>query len=251
MFDRKPNLALSSGFKGATTTFDEQTMTYGGTFTKMLILFLLLLGGAYVEVIQSPAGGGASMLLLPALFIGLGLALYTVFNPTRARFTAPLYAFCEGVVLAGVSLLMEVVYPGVALPAIVITLGIAAAMLGLYSARILKNSPAFTKGMLGATGGVLLIYLVSGIASLFGAQVPLLHSLISGGGWISVGFSFFVVGLASLSLVLDFDYIETQVEKGAPRTYEWYGAFGIMVTLVWLYLEVLRLLVNLRSVSDD
>jgi len=164
------------------------------------------------------------------------------FQERVAPVTAPVYALCEGLALGGVSALLERTYPGIAIQALGLTLGVTAVMLVLYTSGALRATPKFTIGVVAATGGIFLVYLADMILRLFGRQVPLLNS---SGPW-GIGLSFLIVIIAALNLILDFDFVETGVHAGAPKYMEWYGAFGIMVTLVWMYVEILRLLAKMR-----
>ncbi|MFW5652628.1 MAG: Bax inhibitor-1/YccA family membrane protein [Planctomycetota bacterium] len=178
---------------------------------------------------------------------GLVLALITFFKPQWAMVTGSLYALAEGLFLGGITAFMETMYPGIAIQAVGLTLGIAAAMVLLYSTRILRATPAFTRGIIAATVGIMLFYAASLLLNLFGVNIPLLWELRTGSTWLGIGFSLFVVAIAALNLILDFDRIETGAKAGAPKWAEWYCAFGLMVTLVWLYIEVLRLLAKLKG----
>jgi len=191
-------------------------------------------------------GGNAGVVMpwmLGGLIAGTVLAFITIFAERFAGVTAPLYAVCEGLFLAGISLVFESQYPGIAPQAVALTFGVFVVMLGVYRSGLIKVTDKFRMGVVAATGGIALIYLVSIVLGLFGVNMPLIHS----SGMFGILFSLFVVGIASLNLVLDFDFIERGAQAGAPKYMEWYGAFGLLVTLVWLYLEILRLLSKLRS----
>jgi uncharacterized YccA/Bax inhibitor family protein len=184
---------------------------------------------------------------MPLLWIGLGggfvIALVTVFKKEWAPFTTPLYAAFEGVFLGVVSLFFNVAYPGIVFNAVGLTFGVLAALLAAYSSGLIRPSENVKLGIAAATGGIALVYLVSMGLGFFGKSIPLIH----GSGPIGIGFSLLVVGIAALNLVLDFDFIESGAQRGAPKYMEWYGAFGLLVTLVWLYLEILRLLAKLQG----
>jgi uncharacterized YccA/Bax inhibitor family protein len=175
---------------------------------------------------------------------GLICALVTVFKPRWSPYTAPLYAGLEGLLLGGVSAMFEASYPGIALQAVGATCGTLAALLAAYASGLIRPSEHFKLGIMAATGGICLVYLASWVLSLLG-----IHAMGSlfGNGLLGIGFSVVVVIVAALNLVLDFDFIENGVRQAAPKYMEWYGAFGLLVTLVWLYLEILRLLSKLRS----
>jgi uncharacterized YccA/Bax inhibitor family protein len=174
---------------------------------------------------------------------GFITVLVTVFRPQSSGISAPIYAVFEGLLLGGISAIFEMQYHGIVMRAVALTLAVFAAMLFLYRSGIIKVTEKFKMGIFAATAGIALVYLVSFIAGLFGAQLGFLY----GNSNFSIGFSLVVVAIAALNLVLDFSFIETASEQGAPKYMEWYGAFGLMVTLIWLYLEILRLLSKLAS----
>ncbi|MFH1836774.1 MAG: Bax inhibitor-1/YccA family protein, partial [Candidatus Omnitrophota bacterium] len=182
-------------------------------------------------------------LIIPGAILGFITAMVTVFKKEWAHVTAPLYAFFEGAVLGGVSALFEAQYPGIVVQAVFLTFGTLFCLLIAYRSGLIKATENFKLGVFAATGAIVLIYIVSMVMGFFGARIPLIHE----SGPIGIGFSLVVVVIAALNLVLDFDFIEKGAERGAPRYMEWYGAFGLMVTLVWLYLELLRLLAKTRS----
>ncbi|CAA9379288.1 MAG: FIG01209733: hypothetical protein, partial [uncultured Gemmatimonadetes bacterium] len=152
-------------------------------------------------------------------------------------------AVMEGLFLGGVSALAETRFPGVVIPAVALTFGTLFALLLDYRSGLIRATENFKLGVVAATGGIALVYLAGFVMSFFGASIPMIHS----GGTVGILFSVFVIVIAALNLVLDFDFIEQGAEHGAPRYMEWYAAFGLMVTLVWLYLEILRLLMKLQS----
>lgn len=238
---RSGNPALSTGtFAGLPRVADDRAMTVQGTVNKTAILLALVVGGAaltWQQAALSPLlmGGGA--------IIGLILALVTVFKKEWAPITAPLYAGAEGVFLGGVTALAETAYPGIGLQAVSLTFGILFSLLIAYKSGVIRATENFKLGVAAATGGIFLVYLVSFGLSFFGIPMPFIH----GSGLMGIGFSLFVVVIASLNLVLDFDFIESGADDRAPKFMEWYGAFGLMVTLVWLYLEILRLLMKLAD----
>jgi uncharacterized YccA/Bax inhibitor family protein len=174
---------------------------------------------------------------------GLVTALVTIFKHTAAPYTTPLYAGFEGLLLGGLSLLFETRYPGIVINAVGLTFGTLAVLLAAYSTGLIRPSERFKLGIVAATGGIGLLYLVSMVMGFFGHSIPFIHD----SGPIGIAFSLFVVGIAALNLVLDFDFIEKGAAMGAPRYMEWVGAFGLLVTLVWLYLEILRLLAKLQD----
>ncbi|MFZ0393360.1 MAG: Bax inhibitor-1/YccA family protein [Terracidiphilus sp.] len=222
-------------------------MTLNGTVHKTGILLVCAFASAAwtwyrFMATGDPAAAGGLMTI--GLIGGFICAIVTVFKKEWSPVTAPLYALLEGLALGGISAVINARYPGIALEAVGITFGVLFALLLAYTARIIKVTRKFALGIFAATGGIMLFYLAQMLLGFF--HIPLLPST-NGNGVIGIGFSLFVAAIAALNLVLDFDFIERGVNYGAPKYMEWYGAFGIMVTLVWLYLEILRLLTKLRS----
>ena len=234
-FGRSGNPAFSKGF-GINQSVTGEVMTLDGTVNKTGILLGLCVGGAYF-------GWNAPGLVLPAVLIGFVIALFTIFRPKNSPYTAPAYAAIEGVALGGITMIFEAQYPGIGIQAIGLTFGILASLLFCYKSGIIKPTENLRLMIVAGTMGIFILYLVSFIMSFFGNSIGFIHS----NGLFGIGFSLFVVAIASLNLVLDFDFIEEGAEKGMPKYLEWYGAFSLMVTLVWLYLEILRLLAKLRS----
>ena len=180
---------------------------------------------------------------LPAAILGFILAIVTIFrSPAKAGSTAPLYSLSQGIFLGAITMVFEVQYPGIAIQAIGLTFGILASLLFCYKSGIIKPTENFRLMIFSATAGIALLYLVSFIMSFFGSGIGFLHS----NGPLGIGASAFIVAIAALNLVLDFDFIEEGADAGLPKYMEWYGAFSLMVTLVWLYMEILRLLSKLR-----
>ena len=171
------------------------------------------------------------------------MAIVTIAKKQWASVTAPLYALLQGILLGGITGMYEAQFPGIGLQAIGLTFGILFALLFCYMSGMIKPTENFKLMIASATGGIFLLYMASFVLGLFGINIGFIHS----NGLIGIGFSMFVVGIAALNLVLDFDFIEEGVEAGLPKHMEWFGAFSLMVTLVWLYLEILRLLSKLRS----
>jgi len=180
--------------------------------------------------------------MLGGLLAGFVFSLVTIFKKEWSPITAPIYALCEGLALGGFSALLEQSYHGIAMQALGLTLGVTLVMLVLYTSGAVRATPKFTIGVIAATGGICLVYVVDMILRLFGRQVPLLNS----SGTLGIGVSILIVFIAALNLILDFDFVESGVHSHAPKYMEWYGAFGIMVTLVWMYVEILRLLAKMR-----
>jgi len=177
--------------------------------------------------------------LIGALIIGI----VTVVRPKVAPFTAPAYAAVEGLVVGAISRIYEFEFDGIVLQAVGLTIGVFAVLLALYASRLIKVTENFRLGVIAATGAIFLVYAVNLVLHFFGAEVPYIHDT----GPIGIAISLVIVTVAALNLVLDFDFIEQGVDDQAPRSMRWYAAFGLLVTLVWLYLELLRLLAKLRS----
>ena len=218
----------------------EEIMTMNGTVNKTLISLFLLVGSGYY-MFNQPSMGILAFCGIAAFIV----AIVTVFKKTWAPITVPLYAILEGAALGGISFLYNSAYEGIVSQAIQLTIGILLSLLMAYKYGIIKATENFKLGVFAATGGIGIIYLVNFIMSFFGASMPIMD--INNASMFSIGFSLVVVVIASLNLVLDFDFIEEGVENGAPKYMEWYGAFGLMITLVWLYFEILRLLAKLNS----
>jgi len=223
------------------------TMTVQGTIGKTFGLLAILSATAIWS--WSAAGNGELQgVVLPASLIGgMILAWITISRPSLAPWTAPVYAAFEGVFLGAFSYMIEHrlgrQYPGIAIQAVSMTAGTLFVMLFVYATGLVKVTDRLRAGIVAATGALCLVYLIALVASLFGANIPFINSPSP----IGIAFSVFVVGLAAFNLLLDFDFIERGAQAAAPRYMEWYGAFGLMVTLVWLYLEILRLLRNLQD----
>lgn len=232
-----------------------EAMTLNGTVNKTAILLALSLvtamitwGMAYQPDMAIGGQGQIHPLTTPFMIggaiVGFILAMVCIFKPTSAPITAPLYALAEGLFLGAVSAFFEMQYPGIVLQAVTLTFGTLFALLAAYRSGLIKVTENFKLGVVAATGAIFVVYLISFVMGLMGFEgMGFIHE----SGPLGIGFSLFVVVIASLNLVLDFDFIEKGVEAGAPQHMEWYAAFGLMVTLVWLYLEFLRLLAKLRE----
>src|SRR3990170_5101077 len=179
----------------------------------------------------------------PGVATGEAMTIDGTFKPTWAPVTAPIYAALEGLALGALSAMLEARYPGIVIQAVALTFGTLAALLLAYRSGLIPVTKNFRMGVVAATGGIAIFYLVAMGLSFFGIRIAFLHE----GSWLGIGFSLFVIVIAALNLVLDFDFIEKGAEHGAPKFMEWYAAFGLMVTLIWLYLEILRLLSKLRN----
>jgi len=220
-------------------------MTIQGTAWKTLILLGLCAGTACFTWTRVMNGDMATAmpLVMGGAIGALVVGLMTAFMPKWAAITAPLYALAEGLLLGGISGMFEARFPGIALQAIAATFGTLFALLMAYQSGLIKATENFKLGVVAATGGIAILYLVSFVLSFFGMSIPFINQP----SWLGIGFSAVVVVIAALNLVLDFDFIETAANRGAPKYLEWYGAYGLMVTLVWLYIEILRLLAKLNS----
>ncbi len=223
------------------------TTTVQGTMGKTALL-LAILSFTALWSWNSVAKGDFPMAMIGISAIGGFItAMITIFKPTAAPFTAPVYAALEGVFLGAISQFIEMRYaakaPGIALQAVGLTTGVTFVMLFIYATGLVRVTDKLRAGVMMATGALALFYLVTMLLSFFGVVMPLVFSATPMG----IGFSLFVVGLASFNLLLDFDFIEQAARVAAPKYMEWYGAFGLMVTLVWLYIEILRLLSKLAD----
>jgi len=228
-------------FGPATAT--GEVMTIEGTVNRTALLLVLLVATATWTWSQTAAGVPVGGYLLGGLLGGFVAALVTVFKPAWAPVTAPIYALLEGLALGAISAYFQARFPGIVIQAVALTFGVLFALLVAYRSGLIPVTENFRLGVVAATGGIAIFYLVSIGLSFFNIRIPFLHE----SGWLGIGFSLFVVVIAALNLVLDFDFIEKGAEQGAPKVAEWYAAFGLIVTLVWLYLEILRLLSKLRS----
>ena len=220
-------------------------MTLQGTVNKTAILLSLALLSAFwvwrqFFIYESPQ---ISMYLWGGAIGGFIAAMVAIFKPTTAPIVAPIYALLEGLFLGGISSFMEARFPGIVIQAVGLTFGTLFALLFAYKSGLIRATENFKLGVAAATGGVFMMYMVSIILGFFGMNVPFIH----GNGIIGIGVSGIIVIIAALNLVLDFDFIEHGVKQGAPRFMEWRAALGLMITLVWLYIEILHLLSKLRS----
>ena len=224
-----------------------QAMTLQGTVNKTgILLVLLVLSASYTWDLFFQAGNPAAVVpaMIGGAIGGLIFALITIFKKQWAGVTAPVYALLQGLFLGGISAIFEAQYPGIVIQATGLTLGTLASLLVLYKLGIIKPTENFRLMVVSATMGIGILYLISFVMNMFGsAGIGFIHS----NGLFGIGFSLFVVAIAALNLVLDFDFIEIGAEQGAPKYMEWFGAFSLMVTLIWLYLEMLRLIAKLRS----
>lgn len=223
------------------------SMTMQGTATKTLILLLCLMATAGYTWLRFFSSGSnpdsVQILMWVGVLGGLAIGVATTFKKEWAPVTAPFYALFQGLFIGAISAMLETQFHGIVIQAAGLTFGVLFTMLAIYQSGWIKVTDTFRFGVVAATGGIAVFYLAAMALSFFGVQM----SFIFGNGLFGIIFSFFVVGLAALNLVLDFDFIEKGARAGVPKYMEWYGAFALMVTLVWLYVEILRLLSKLRS----
>jgi uncharacterized YccA/Bax inhibitor family protein len=220
------------------------TMTVQGTAMKSFVLLAIVMFTAafsWIQTEQDPSLIGP--LRIGSLLGAMVFFFMTVFKPTWAAWTSPLYAAFEGVFLGMISRLVELRYPGIAIQAVGLTCAVTFVMLFIYVTGIIKVTGQLVTGIVAATGGIALLYMATYVLGFFGIRIPFIFEA----GPIGIAFSVFVVGLAAFNLLLDFDYIDRGAQAGLSKRMEWYGAFGLMVTLIWLYLEVLQLLAKLNS----
>lgn len=244
MIGRSGNPTLSDKtFERAGQFSDMNRMTIGGTVNKAFITLIILLGSAFSTWMMFFEGKNVVPFAIGGAVAGFVIALILAFKPAISPYLVPVYALCEGFFLGAISAIYESAYYGITLQAALLTMGVFLALLLVYKTRIIKATENFKLGVVSATGGVALVYLLSIVLRWFGIQIPYLHDSTP----IGIGISVVIVIIAALNLVLDFDFIENGAQNGAPKYMEWYGAFGLMVTLVWLYLELLRLIAKIWS----
>ncbi|RLD69085.1 MAG: hypothetical protein DRI95_01205 [Bacteroidetes bacterium] len=220
---------------------DQGTMTINGTIHKTILALILVSLSAYFTWNHTLATGSLSYGIFGAIG-GFVVAIVTIFKPAWSHITTPIYAILEGLFLGGISAFLNSMYPGIAFQAIVLTFGVAFAMLFAYRSGLIKATSKFKKGVIAATGGIAIFYLLNIVFGFLGGGISLASM-----GLMGIGIQLFIVGIAALNLILDFDMIERLSSQGAPKVMEWFGAFGLTVTLVWLYLEILRLLALLSG----
>ena len=225
-----------------TTSVSSETMTINGTVNKTFLSLTLLMVTGYYTFMSGQIMSGFAIFSLIAAFI---VAIITMYKKEWSPITVPIYAILEGIGLGWISYSFNSLYDGIVLSAICITVSILLAMLMIYRSGLIKPTENFKLGVAAATGGIMMLYMINLVMSFFGSQMGIMN--IQNASLMSIGFSLFVIVIAALNLVVDFDFIEEGAEKGAPKYMEWFGALGLMVTLVWLYLEILRLLAKLRS----
>ena len=226
-------------------SYGAEAMTINGTVQKTAgLLFLVVCSAAYTWTVARLDGGAAAATWAIAGAIG-GLILFfaMLFKKEWSPVLAPAYALAEGLLLGAVSAMFQARYPGIVMQAVMLTMGTLATLLFVYRLGLIKATENFKLGVVAATGAIFVVYLAGWILSMFNREIPYIHQ----SGMIGIGFSLFVVVIAALNLVLDFDFIENGANAGAPRYMEWFAAAGLLVTLIWLYLEILRLLSKLNS----
>lgn len=246
-FTKTSNPALSEKVlqRSAENTSGEGVMTVNGTIHRTIIMLgLVVLAASYVWGQFTPQNPGAvqGWMIFGAIG-GFIVALVTIFKQTWAPISAPIYAVLEGLFLGGLSAVFEAMYPGIVIQAVGLTFAVMFVMLFLYRSGIIKVTQKFRMGVFAATGGLALFYLLTMVLGMFNVEIPMMYSSSP----IGIGFSIIVVIIAALNLVLDFDFIDRAATARAPKHIEWYAAFGLMVTLIWLYIEILRLLSRFAS----
>jgi len=244
MIGRSGNPTLNdSTFENSGHYGGTERMTIDGTVNKSFITLAILLGAAFVTWSMFFNGQNVTPFMIGGAIGGLVVALIVSFKATTAPYLVPVYAALEGMFLGGLSATYESLYNGITLQASLLTMCVFVALLLAYKARIIKATENFKLGVFAATAGIMLLYLASFVLGFFGITIPYLHD----NSLIGIGISLVILVVAALNLVLDFDFIESGAQQGAPKYMEWYGAFGLMVTLVWLYIEMLRLLAKIAS----
>jgi uncharacterized YccA/Bax inhibitor family protein len=224
------------------TTTDVATLD--GAINKSIILLMITIAvTAFVWSTASAFGSYLFLALIGSAVLGFACVLALIFKPEWAPVLAPVYAGVEGVFLGLVSMVVEGMYPGIVFQAVLLTFGVAFLMLTLYRTGVIKVTEKFRTVIILATASIMLIYLVGFVMSFFGTGIPYIHE----SGWIGIAFSLVVVTVASLNLLLDFDLIERTVQEKAPQYMEWIGAFALLVTIIWLYIEIINLLMKIRD----
>jgi uncharacterized YccA/Bax inhibitor family protein len=242
---RNSNPILNEKAFSGVRAADADAMTINGTIQKTAgLLFLLVCSGAYTWAVTRADGASAAMPWAMAGVIGgLVSILIMAFKKEWSPILAPAYALAEGLFLGAISAILEARFHGIVLNAAALTVGTLGVLLLVYRLGWVKATENFKMGIVAATGAIAVLYIVDMVLMMFGKQVPFIHQ----SGMIGIGFSILVVGIAALNLVLDFDFIENGAAAGAPRYMEWFAGVGLLVTLVWLYVEFLRLLAKLNS----
>lgn len=253
MFGKSSNPALGSKiFEKSLSDNSTSVMTVQGTANKTLLLSMLVILGAtytwklfFAEANLELGAERVSTWMISSGIIGFVLSLIIIFVKKISPILSPIYAIFEGLFLGALSAFFEAKFPGIVIQAVGLTFSTLFMMLLLYKFRIIKVTQKFKMGVMAATGGIVLMYVVSWVVSMFGVNIGFMYD----NSLLSIGISLFVVVIAALNLVLDFDFIETGAQMNAPKYMEWYSAFGLMITLIWLYIEFLKLLSKLSSRS--
>lgn len=244
---KSSNPAMSDKiFDQSITGYDstQGTMTINGAVGKFGFLLLMVMGAAFYSWNLMAKGQMSQLntLLWVGIIGGFIVSMIIIFKPQTSRYLAPLYALLEGLFLGGISVVVNnafaASYPGIVMQAVGLTFAVGFAMLGLYSFRIIRATEKFRSVILSATVGIALFYVITMVLRLFHVNVPFMYD----SSLLGIGISIFIVAIAALNLILDFDMIEKGAQMGAPKYMEWYGAFGLLITMVWLYLEILKLL---------
>ncbi|TBR25886.1 Bax inhibitor-1/YccA family protein [bacterium] len=244
---RSGNPALKDDiFQAARAQRGDEAMTLQGTVNKTGIALFILMATAMWSWARHTQGYPVGGLMLLGGLGGFVTAMVTIFKKDAAPYTVPVYAALEGLLLGALSATYEARYPGIVMNAVGLTFGTLFALLAAYTSRLIAVTDNMRLGIAAATGGIMVVYLIDMVMGFFGVRIPFIHA----SGPVGIAFSLFVVGLAAFNLVMDFDFIERGADSGAPKYMEWYGAFGLLVTLIWLYLEMLRLLAKLQSRRD-
>lgn len=236
---------------GAHSSTGADRMTIDGAVNKSFLLIAIVIAmAAWSWQMTMPESGWAADVqpsipgwYWPVIIGAFIVSIVIIFKPTTAPYLAPVYAAGEGLLLGTLSAIFEVRFPGIVIQAVLGTAGVFMALLLAYKSKLIPVTDNFRLGVVAATGGIAIVYVIDMVMRAFGVNVPFIHE----NGMIGIGISVVVVIVAALNLVLDFDFIEKGAESGAPKYMEWYAAFGLLVTLIWLYLEILRLLSKARS----
>ena len=241
LFESKNPAFGENAFRKTVANVSAETMSVKGTMNKTFILLLLAVLGAsftWQKVAEAVNPSAIQVWMIGGMIVGLVFAMITIFRPISAPWSAPLYAISEGVFLGGISALLNLSYPGIVMNAIALTFGVMFAMLLIYRTGWIKIDNKFRTGLLMATGAIALFYFAIIMLNMFHVSTPFMFDASP----LGIGINLLVVVVAAANLLMDFDFIERGSQMGAPKVMEWYGAFGLMVTLVWLYIELLRLL---------
>ncbi len=228
---------------------NQGVMSVRGAINKFGFLMLMVIAGAAYnwQLFQELKQSTMTILMMVGAIGGFVIALGITFKPNWAAYLAPAYGLLQGLFIGGISAIMnkvfEAKYPGLVMQAVGLTFGVALAMFLLYNFRIIKATEKFKSVIIASTLGIGIFYLITMVLNMFGVNVSFMHD----SSLLSIGISLFIVAIAAMNLILDFDMIEQGAERGAPKFMEWYGAFGLLVTIVWLYIEMLKLLSKLGS----